>query len=268
MADDLESHGLMEYISKAIICVVPCKLANPSRRLPLKNIKPFFRGLSLLDIKLRQLMVLFPPDRIIVASDDRKIRELLKDKDVGCTVFPSGYSGRADDLLEFYSVMLKSIKNDYIMSCYLTTPFLNQNVIVKMLKVYVSSAASVDSIVAVGRVQAKLFDAGARPVNFGLGVDYRGSDGVPPLFSWIRGLSILRTDVARKTGMDVGERPYLYEVDRIQAVDIDTQEDWDLASRIAHGVDGCQLLGLEGDATASAIRDDDATAQGEHRIIT
>ncbi|MFY9823878.1 MAG: hypothetical protein WAM82_21035 [Thermoanaerobaculia bacterium] len=232
----------MNSFFDSLVCIVPAKTV--SQRLPNKNRKPFFRDLSLLDIKIRQLKQLMPAENILVVSENDDRADLSRCYGVQfLRLDPTIYDDNVS-LRDFFEIVLPSILTLNLLVAYVTTPYLNQSAIGGMISQYRSLPPSYDSLVAVTRVQTKLFDHHLQPANFGFGFEYKGSQKVAPIFSWIRGVSILSTAVAKKNSLDLGLRPYLFEVNRIQAIDIDTQADWELATTVAHSPDGERLLGL------------------------
>jgi CMP-N-acetylneuraminic acid synthetase len=227
----------------SVTCIVPAK--GISLRLPKKNTMPFLDGLSLLDIKLRQLLRLFPQSDILVVSEEPSISALVEKYGVKFYRLDGALYNASYSLRDFFSAVIPTLHTDHLVVAYVTTPYLNQSVIRELISGYESTTDRHDSVVAVSRIQTKLFDGDGSRRNFGFGTDYRGSQEVEPVFSWIRGVSVLSTAIARMTGMDIGHRPSLYEVGRIQAIDIDNQSDWDIAACVAGSPTGRRMLGLD-----------------------
>ena len=55
---------------------------------------------------------------------------------------------------------------------------------------------------------------------------------MPPLYEETSGFYIYKNDVISKLNRRIGEKPYIVEVNEIEAVDIDEKEDFDIADAI------------------------------------
>jgi N-acylneuraminate cytidylyltransferase len=67
------------------VALVPAKAS--SRRIPEKNLRPFWRGMSLLEIKVRTLLICPAIDEIVVSSDDSGALRLAES--LGATPAPA-----------------------------------------------------------------------------------------------------------------------------------------------------------------------------------
>ncbi len=89
-----------------------------------------------------------------------------------------------------------------------------------------------DSIFSVTRLQARLWDADNQPVNHDPSVLLRTQD-LAPLFIENSCFFIFTPEVLRKRGNRIGLRPRMVEMTSLEAVDIDIEDDFALASAIA-----------------------------------
>jgi CMP-N-acetylneuraminic acid synthetase len=89
-----------------------------------------------------------------------------------------------------------------------------------------------DSIFSVTRLQARLWDAETKPVNHDASVLLRTQD-LAPLFIENSCFFIFTPELLRERGNRIGARPFMFEMAPLEAVDIDTEEDFSLAAAIA-----------------------------------
>lgn len=87
-----------------------------------------------------------------------------------------------------------------------------------------------DSSFAAKKLQDFLWKDG-RPFNYELDNIPRTQD-LPPLYEETSGFYIYKSDVITKLNRRIGEKPYIVEVNEIEAVDIDEKEDFDIADAI------------------------------------
>jgi CMP-N-acetylneuraminic acid synthetase len=89
-----------------------------------------------------------------------------------------------------------------------------------------------DSIFSVTRLLARLWDGKGKPVNHDPSVLLRTQD-LPPLFIENSCFFIFTPELLRERHNRIGANPMMFEMDPLEAVDIDTEDDFDLASAIA-----------------------------------
>ena len=89
---------------------------------------------------------------------------------------------------------------------------------------------------SVTRLQTRLYDADARPLNHDPKVLLRTQD-LPPVFEENSGMYVFtREQIAE--GRRFGDRPLLFEIDPVEAVDIDEEADFALAEALHRLRDG------------------------------
>jgi CMP-N-acetylneuraminic acid synthetase len=87
-----------------------------------------------------------------------------------------------------------------------------------------------DSLFSVTRHHTRLFDSGGRPINHDPAVLIRTQD-LPPVFEENSNLYLF-TAAQIAGGRRVGDRPILFEIDPLEAMDIDDEHDFVLAETI------------------------------------
>jgi CMP-N-acetylneuraminic acid synthetase len=82
-----------------------------------------------------------------------------------------------------------------------------------------------DSLFGVTRLQTRLWDALARPVNHNPAILLRTQD-LPPIYEENSAFYIFTRHILETRHNRIGERPLLFEVDRLEAWDIDEEVDF------------------------------------------
>lgn len=198
-----------------------------SERLPNKNIKSFDNGKPLCYYILDTLLKVNGIDDIYVYCSNPKIQDYI----------PGGikYLKRKESLDTSQTKMnevLKCFSQDVNADIYLmthtTSPFVSsESIEIALEKV---KSEEYDSALAVQNVQEFLWKDG-KPFNYDLSNIPRTQD-LPALFSETSGFYIYKKEIITEHNRRVGFKPYLKEVSKIESIDIDEYEDFEIANAI------------------------------------
>jgi CMP-N-acetylneuraminic acid synthetase len=205
------------------VAFVPIKLNN--ERLPNKNIlplgdKPLCR--HLLDT-LTQVNCL---DEIYVFCSDTKIQEYLPEdvkflkRDVSLDTFTAKHY---DIVRSFVS----AVNADIYVNAHVTNPFIKEETIESGVKAILSG--EYDSACAVSEIREHLWFEG-NPFNFTLDAPPRTQD-LKPLYAE-SGVFAYSKDVFAKTGLRYGNKQFFMILDKIESIDINYRDDYELAQAL------------------------------------
>lgn len=207
------------------VALVPMKLVN--RRLPNKNTKPFSDGTPLCSLILKTLKEVSGIDEIYVYCSNPEIKAYI----------PEGvrYLSRSADLdkdttriNEVIGAFAEDVKADVYLLTHATAPFISKESIEKGLKAVLGGKN--DSAFAVRVIQDFLWKDG-KPFNYDLDKIPRTQD-LSPVYEETSGFYIYTSDVVNRLGRRIGECPCMVEVSEMEAVDVDTPEDFEIADAI------------------------------------
>ena len=207
------------------VAIVPMKLNN--RRLPQKNTKPFTNGKPLCYYILSTLLEVKKIDEVYVYCSNPDIKEFI----------PSGvkFLRRSESLdrdstsmTEVLTSFTKEVPADIYVMTHTTAPFISKESIGKGLEAVESG--KYDSSFAAKKLQDFLWKDGV-PFNYDLTNIPRTQD-LPALYEETSGFYIYRYNVMADLHRRIGEKPYIVEVNEIEAVDIDELEDFMIADAI------------------------------------
>ena len=120
-------------------------------------------------------------------------------------------------------------ESDWYLQVHSTSPLLRPETIQAGLDA-LDSSPDHDSLFSVTRWQTRLYDAESIPINHDPAVLLRTQD-LPPLYEENSGMYVFsRAQIAQ--GRRFGDRPLLFEIDRLEATDIDEESDFDLADML------------------------------------
>lgn len=213
------------------VAIVPMR--HNSERVPGKNYRPLAE-IPLYHHVVRTLCSVAEIDTIVIDTDSDFIMD-------DCAAnFPSvKLLARPEHLRDGNIAMndvllntLTQVDADIVLQTHSTNPFLKPATVSSALRFLGTPGSEFDSVFSVTRLQARLWDAEMRPVNHDPSVLLRTQD-LAPLFIENSCFFIFTPKLLRERGNRIGARPYMFEMSALEAVDIDTEEDFALASAIA-----------------------------------
>lgn len=207
------------------VAIVPMKLNN--RRLPQKNTKSFANGKPLCYYILSTLQTVSSVDEVYVYCSNPDIQNFI----------PSGvkYLRRSESLdqdttkmNEVLQCFAADVPADVYVMTHTTAPFISKESIEKGLNAVVNG--EYDSAFAAKKLQDFLWKDGI-PFNYVLDNIPRTQD-LEPIYEETSGFYIYRASVMTKFNRRIGNKPYIVEVGEIESIDIDEQEDFEIAEAI------------------------------------
>jgi CMP-N,N'-diacetyllegionaminic acid synthase len=205
---------------KALIAV-----RSGSVRVENKNIKPF-AGTTLLDIKIKQLLQIKGLDGIIVNSNDEEILGLAAKYPVTLTKRDQRFATNEVLMSDVYENMAQHADTDVIMYSNVTNPLLNDHSIEEMISLF-RRGGDFDSVNSVHAIKEFMYQDG-KAINYDPLHQPRSQD-LPNIVAINFALSLISKENMIKYKNVVGHKPHLFEIDEIEAIDIDTILDFEIA---------------------------------------
>ena len=206
------------------IALIPIKFNN--RRLPGKNIKPL-GGRPLMQYIQETLLQVKGIDEIYVYCSDEGVKEYLL-PGVCYLQRPQSLDQDSTKINEVLASFAQAKKADLYLLTHATAPFIKAESIQKGIDAVKSG--NYDSAFAVIRQQDFLWQNG-KPLNYDLSAIPRTQD-LEPIYRETCGFYLYTYRQIMGQNRRIGDKPYFVEVSEIEAVDIDEQEDFDLAEAI------------------------------------
>ena len=207
-----------------IVALVPIKLN--SQRLPHKNILPL-AGNSLCCHIVNTLVKVKKIDEVFVYCSDETVEKYLP---VGAIV--KKRDKRLDNDLvkgsEIYRSFINDIDADIYVLAHTTSPFIKLKSIEEALDHVLKK--EYDSAFSARRVQTFAWYQG-KPINYDLD-DVPRTQDMEPIWIETSAFFIFRKELFTKYNRRIGFHPYIQEVSGLEAIDIDEQEDYEMALRL------------------------------------
>jgi CMP-N-acetylneuraminic acid synthetase len=208
-----------------------------SARVTGKNFRDF-HGRPLFRWVLDMLLRLEEIDRVVINTDARDIlaeNGLVPSERIEIRDRPEAIRG---DFVSMNRVIADDVANvdaDVYLMTHTTNPFMSASTVRAALEVFSGARADgrADSLFSVNRIQTRFYREDGSAVNHDPGNLVRTQD-LEPWFEENSNLYLFTRESFAATGARIGVRPMMFETPKIESIDIDTPEDWDFASAIAH----------------------------------
>lgn len=210
---------------KNVVAIVPIKLKNT--RLPGKNTK-ILDGKPLLSYILKNLNESQRISRIVVCCSDMGLKHYLPEY-VDFLHRPIELDQDDANFTELFSFIQEQIMADIFVYAHATAPFISTASIDKCIMAVAEEGF--DSAFSAKKFQDYLWSSAFTPVNFDPSLVPRSQD-LPVLFRETSGIYAFTNDLFVENKRRIGTNPKAIEVDWIEAIDINEQEDFDLATLI------------------------------------
>lgn len=211
------------------IAFVPIKMNN--ERLPGKNTKKLSNGKPLISYILNTLLTVDNIDEIYVYCSNKDIKRYLPD---GVKFLQR--STRLDSSTISFNEVLTSFADDVDADIYVlthaTAPFITKESFEKGIAAVKSG--KYDSALSVEKLQEFLWKDG-KPFNYNP-INIPRTQDLQPYYMETCGMYIYTADLIKKEKRRVGNSPYLVEVSKIEACDINNPEDFIVADALASHV--------------------------------
>ena len=212
-----------------VVAIVPIK--EKSKRVKSKNFRSFC-GEPLYKFFMKKLID-SPFDEIFIDTDSTEISEYARG--MGCGVIErvpelAADSANGNDLLVYEANMVDA---EIYFQLFITAPLLLSQTINEAYKI-MTSKMEYDSLFTATEIYS-WFWYNNKPVNYDPKALPRSQDATP-IIRETTGLYAIRGDALLKNKCRIGENPYMLFVDEIEAMDIDTEQDFRIAEFIASDI--------------------------------
>lgn len=129
---------------------------------------------------------------------------------------------------------MSAIESETYLMTHTTNPFLSSATIAAGIRTFgkAVSSGSGDSLFTVNKIQTRFYREDGSAINHDPSVLLRTQD-LEPWFEENSNLYIFNRESFQKTNARIGARPIMFETPALESLDIDTPEQWELASAFA-----------------------------------
>ena len=210
-----------------VVALVPMR--HHSERVPGKNYRPFVEK-PLYHYIVSSLFACPLVTEVIIDTDSQTIQEDVKNNFPQVVLLERPKHLRAGTV-PMNDVLLNDVvqvEADYYLQTHSTNPLLRAETITKALEEFLNSYPIYDSLFSVTRLQTRLWDSLTRAVNHNPAILLRTQD-LPPVYEENSCLYIFTRQILESKHNRIGDRPLMFEIDRLEATDIDEELDFRIA---------------------------------------
>ena len=214
-----------------LVALMPMR--HESERVPGKNHRPFGDGRPLFHHALETLTRCPSVEAIAVDTDSPTIKQQCAESFPDVIVLDRPQELAAGDV-PMNEVLLHDasrVDAELYLQTHATNPLLRSETVERAIGTFLDRRPERDSLFAVTRLQTRLWDAEGAAVNHDPEVLLRTQD-LPPLFEENSCLYLFEAATLRETRNRIGRRPQMFEIDALEAIDIDEEIDFEIAELV------------------------------------
>jgi CMP-N-acetylneuraminic acid synthetase len=212
--------------------VIPVK--HSSERVDNKNFRPFFGGKSLLELKIEQLQTSGVYTDIFLSSDSPVARECAKKYGVR---FIERLPRFCDNSTPWSDVIVEVVSSvpiedgDALSWCHVTSPLYSD--FGSAVRRFEDLPRKYNGLYAVSRLSRFILNSKFRPVNYSWGTWHPYSQDLDPYYFVTGSLFLARKRDFLDARYVITSQPYALEITELEALDIDNELDFEMASWLA-----------------------------------
>ena len=215
-------------MGKIIKAVIPVRAG--SRRLPNKNILPFGKS-NLLTHKIRQLKEIKNIDEIIVSTDSDKMIDIAIQEGISYQKRPDEFCDeKTKTFNEVVEYIATTVETDILVWTTCVCPLVRTESIKNGIETFLNLNKKYDSVVSARLLKEYIFDE-TKPINFSI-ENHVPSQKLPNWHTINNGFFIANAKDMANWKFVYGKKPYLYEITKFEAIDIDDEFDFQIAEMI------------------------------------
>jgi CMP-N-acetylneuraminic acid synthetase len=223
-------------MTEKVTCFLPCRAG--SQRVARKNIKPFAGFDSgLIQVKLRQLLSVEMIDEVVLSTNDADIlafAESLNEPRLLLHKRVENLASSETSTDQLVAHALELIPDGHILWTHVTSPFITEKHYDEVIRIYFDQLEKgYDSLMTTTAIHSFLWQD-EEPMNYDRSAEkWPRTQTLKAVHEVNSGIFLAPSTIYRELDDRIGQRPYLYELNKVTSYDIDWPEDFIIAECIA-----------------------------------
>jgi len=219
-----------------IAALVPMR--HNSERVPGKNYRNF-AGKPLFYHIIESLSKSKFIDTIVIDTDSPEIIKLSKQDFPLIRILerPDHLKNGSIPMNDVLLNIINQVPADFYLQTHSTNPILTTKSIDKAISLFVEKFPMCDSLFSVTKKNTRYWDILARPINHNQNILLRTQD-LPPVFEENSCIYLFSKEIITSRHNRIGNRPLLFEIDEIEAQDIDVELNFKVAEFLFKEING------------------------------
>lgn len=214
-----------------VIALLPMR--HSSERIQGKNYRPFGDGRPLFEHVLMSLLGCQNITAVVINTDSDTVKKICSDRYPNVIIHerPEHLRDGSIPMNEIILNDLEQLDGNYFLQTHSTNPLITSSRFDEAIDIFFKNIKQNDSLFSVTRLHTRLWDELARPINHNKDILLRTQD-LPPVFEENSCFYLFHRQMMEQGGLRVGSRPYLFELDKTETVDIDVESDFVMAEQL------------------------------------
>lgn len=210
-----------------VVALVPMR--HHSQRVPGKNYR-LLAGKPLYQHIIETLLRVPEITTILVDTDSEPVMQGLAQNfpQVQVILRPEHLRAPEIPMNEILAYDTAHLEAEFYLQTHSTNPLLQAETLSKAIRKFLSVYPAFDSMFSVTRLQTRLWDALTRPLNHNPAILLQTQD-LPPIYEENSCFYLFTRAGLLARRNRLGERPLMFEIPRLEAVDIDEEADFEIA---------------------------------------
>jgi N-acylneuraminate cytidylyltransferase len=213
-----------------VIALMPMK--GESERVHNKNMR-LFNGQPLCSVMLDTLCASSLIDKVIVNTDSVEIKAFIESRYKNVVVIerPEHLLGHDVSMNKIIDYDINLFPADLYLQTHSTNPLLKEETITAAIQTFIGSKPKKDSLFSVTRFQTRFYHENGEALNHDPEVLIKTQD-LPVMYEENSCIYLFTKEAFEKNKRRIGDNPILFEMEQIEAVDIDVEEEFVLAEKL------------------------------------
>jgi 4-hydroxy 2-oxovalerate aldolase len=203
-----------------ITAIIPVR--DGSVRCKHKNFRDF-GDTNLLERKINQLKKVKDIHEIIVSTGSKHMLKIAKKCGVKAIKRHEYYTRSTTTPNEVFRILAQTVKTPIMLYVHCVAPFSKNEDLIQMIQIFRNNITHT-SVVSAEKIKKHLWE-NETPINFNLENMAKTQD-LPDICTPTYAFNIIETELARKSETIFGKKPYFYQTNQINSIDIDTPLDF------------------------------------------
>lgn len=214
-----------------LVALMPMR--HNSERVPGKNYRPFGDGRPLFQHMVEVMLQCPAIDKIVIDTDSPTIKEQCAEKFPTVLVLdrPEHLRDGGTPMNDILLRDINEVSSQFYLQTHSTNPLLRPETLSRAIDTFFSNYPVYDSLFSVTRQQTRYWDPLGRALNHNPNILLRTQD-LPPVFEENSCIYIFERDTLVRKHNRIGDRPYLFEIERLESADLDEEIDFMVADLI------------------------------------
>jgi len=213
-----------------VIALMPMK--GESERVHNKNMRDF-NGQPLCSVMLDKLVASDLIDEVLVNTDSDLIKDFVESRYEKVKIIerPLELLGHDVSMNKIIEHDINQFSADLYLQTHSTNPLLRVETITAAIEKFIENKSKKDSLFSVTRFQTRFYTENGKALNHDPEVLIKTQD-LPVLYEENSCIYIFTKEAFEKNKRRIGDKPILFEINQLEAVDIDVEEEFVLAEKL------------------------------------